>query len=141
MENKVRELVKLHTKIRANAAAIKENRKKYNALKNEINEFMFQEDLELVEAGDVELVCRKRKPGTTVTKKFLVEKLKAHFSDNDGVDVDDAVDFVFASKPKPKIATSLSIRKRKKPKKTKKLVDAKPEIKAVWIYNIFFALL
>jgi len=121
MENKVRDLVKLHKVIRENSAAIKEKRKKYNQLKGEINQFMCSEDLELVEAGDLEIVCRKRKPGTTVTKKFLLEKLKKHFEGSDEIDVEAAIEFVFQKKPAPKTSHSLSIRKRKKPKKTKKI--------------------
>lgn len=127
MESKVRELVKLHKMIRENSAAIKEKRKKYNQLKGELNEFMAKEDLELVEAGEVELVCRKRKPGSSVTRKFLCEKLKKHFEGSDEIDVEAAVDYVFQKKPKPKTSTSLSIRKRKKAKKTKKLEEVKNE--------------
>lgn len=116
IEKKVASLVKLHEMLRESASKIKDQKKNYSNLKGEIGDFMNQEKVEVIEAGPLIVTCRDRKPPTTVSRKFLTSKLDEYFKGMNielTFDLNEAIDFVFKSKPKPSKPYTLSIKKSK----------------------------
>lgn len=128
IRNKVQGLVGMHAKLKKATADLKADRTKYKEMKEWVGNFMQKAELEVIEVqnggSELEVVSRKRKPSTSITRKFLMEKMAEYIQQNGGdIDVAGCLDWVFRAKPPPKKDYSISIRKAKKQKKTKKLAE------------------
>ena len=123
IQESVKELLKIHERIKKSSKAMKNDRATYRELKEKVNNFMIDQELESIEASGLELVSRKRPPPSSCTRKFMVEHLTEFAKLNNDLSseaVTAAVEYLFSKKPKPKKTHTLGIRKARKKKKVKK---------------------